>query len=271
MRINNFLMDRRSVRDFKKNRNVNSEILDQIKIILKELEKEYSEGGFEFKLYENGENIYDGLEGLAGYSGVMVESPHYIAVDLKDKDDKTVIFSAYYMEKLVTKLIELELDTCWVSVYDVDKSKRKELFGDSTNEINFILAFGYPKRGNPLIKKPFSERMGVEELVYDKVLEKRITLEYLEQRGLADTFYYLRFAPSIKNRQPWRFIVTEDKVHLLVKYEEGKNPPLIDAGIAMYYFEALQELQGTRHKWSLLDGFIHEGNTNYKYIAEYQL
>lgn len=263
-------MDRRSTRDFK-NRKVNPEVLDQISIILKELENEPLADGFEFRLYENGDNIYKELKGIAGYSGVMVESPHYIAVDLKNKEDKTIIYSAYYMEKLVTKLIKLDLDTCWVSVYNVDKNKRKEIFGESTNEINFILAFGYPKRNNPLAKKPFSERIGVEEMVYDKVIDRPISMEYLEQRGLADTFFYLRFAPSIKNGQPWRFIVTEDKVHLLVKYDDDKNPPLVDAGIAMYYFEALQELQGTKHKWSLLDGFIHEGNTKYKYIAVFQL
>ncbi len=108
-------------------------------------------------------------------------------------------------------------------------------------------------------------------MVFFRDLGKSIDMEYLEERGLGDVFFYLRFAPSIKNLQPWRFIVTEDKVHLLVKYEDGQNPPLVDAGIAMYYFEALSYLQGTKNKWSLLDGFVHEGHTNYKYIAEYQL
>jgi nitroreductase len=263
-------MDRRSIRDYK-NKKVNPDVLDKIRQILREIESQYAEGGFEFKLYENGDNIYNGLKGLAGYSGIMVKSPHYIAVDIKKKEDKTIIYSAYYMEELVTKLNELDLDTCWISVYDVDMKKRKEVFGESSNEINFILAFGYPKRNNPLLKKPYSARIGVEEMVFHKDIDNPASIEYLEQRGLADTFFYLRYAPSIKNRQPWRFIVTDDKVHLLVKYDDEQNPPLVDAGVAMYYFEALQELQGVKHKWSLLDGFLHEGNANYRYIAEFQL
>src|SRR5690606_34649483 len=94
--------------------------------------------------------------------------------------------------------------------------------------------------------------------------------ELLETRGIGDIFFYLRFAPSIRNKQPWRFIVTDDKVHLLVEYED--NQPLVHAGIAMYYCEALAYLQGTKNKWALLDGFVHEGKVSkYKYIAEYQL
>ncbi|TJX14309.1 nitroreductase [Tissierella creatinini] len=270
MILNNFLQSRKSTRQFK-NKKVSPEVLDKIIGILKDLELENPSGKISFKLYEYGENIYNGLKGLAGYSGVMIESPHYITVDIKNKSDKDMIYSAYYMEKLVTALNNMNIASCWVSVYNVDMDRRKAIFGESTTEVNFVLAIGYPKRRNPFIQEPFSERIGVEEIVYSEELGGRIDMEYLEERGLADVFYYLRFAPSIKNAQPWRFIIKDDKVHLLVKFEEGENPPLIDAGIAMYYFEKLMELEGTKNSWKLLDGFLHEGNTNYKYIAEYQL
>lgn len=270
MIMTNFLKTRRSVREFR-NKKINPEMLDTIKENLKNLEQEYGKEDIKFKLYEYGENIYNGLKGLAGYAGVMIDSPHYIALDLKNKEDKTVIFSAYYMEKIVTSLNELGVDTCWVSVFDVDMERRKVIFGESTNNVDFVLAIGYSKRRNPFIQEPFSERISVEEMVYHNEIGKSIDVEYLDERGLGDIFFYLRFAPSIKNRQPWRFIVTDDKVHLLVKYDDKQNPPLIDAGIAMYYFEVLAYLQGTKQRWTLLDGFVHEGNTNYKYIAEYQL
>jgi len=270
MIMTNFLKSRRSVRDFR-NKAVSLEVLDNVKGTLKTLEAEYGNNSIYFKLYENGENIYNGLKGYAGYAGVMIESPHYITLNLKNHDDKTVIYSAYYMEKLVSKLNELGLDTCWVSVYDVDNERKKSIFGESIDEINFVLAFGYSKRRNPFIQESFSERLSVEEIVYNKELGNKASMEYLEELGLGDIFFYLRFAPSIKNRQPWRFILDNDKIHLLVKYEDGQNPPLVDAGIAMYYFEALAYLQGTKNKWTLVDGLIHEGNTNYKYIAEYQL
>ncbi len=270
MNLNNFLQSRKSTREFK-NKKVNPEALDEIIKLLKDLEDEFPSKEINFKLYEYGENIYNSLKGLAGYSGVMIESPHYIAVDIKNKSDKNTIYSAYYMEKLVTRLNDMNLASCWVSVYNVDMEIRKAVFGESITEVNFILAFGYQKRKNPFIQEPFSERLGVEDIVYLDQLGNKIDIDYLEDRGLADVFFYLRFAPSIKNLQPWRFILTGDKVHLLVKFQEGDTPPLIDAGIAMYYFEKLMELQGTKNKWRLLDGFLHEGDASYKYIAEYQL
>ncbi len=150
MIMTNFLKSRKSVRDFR-SKKVSPEVLDNIKVILKDLEKEYTSGDINFKLYEYGENIYKGLKGLAGYAGIMIESPHYIALDLKNKDDKTVIYSAYFMEKLVTSLNKLGIDTCWVSVFDVEEERRKAIFGESTGEINFVLAFGYSKRRNPFI------------------------------------------------------------------------------------------------------------------------
>lgn len=270
MIMTNFLKSRKSVREFR-NKKVNQDLLDKINQNLSELEEEYKAGGIKFKLYEYGENISGGLKGRAGYAGVMIDSPHYIAVDLKNEDESTVIYSAYLMEKLVTKLVELGLDSCWVSVYNVDPEIRKNVFGESTNCVNFVLAFGYSKRRNPFVQETFSERLAVEDIVFEKELGKGTDIEFLENRGLADIFFYVRFAPSIKNRQPWRFIVTDDKVHLLVKCEDKDNPPLIDAGIIMYYLEKLFELQGTKNAFKLLDGFVHEGDADYKYIAEYQL
>lgn len=270
MIMKNFLKGRKSVRDFR-NKKVSLDILDNIKLVFKDLESEYGSDDIQFRLYEYGENIYNELKGIAGYEGVMIESPHYIALDIKNREDKTVLYSGYYMEKLVTKLNELGLDTCWVSVYNVEDKIRKAIFGESTGNIDFILAFGYSKRKNPFIQESFSERLSLEEIIYDKEIGKSIDIDYLEEIGLGDIFFYLRFAPSIKNKQPCRFIVTDDKIDLLIRYEDGQNPPLIDAGIAMYYFETLAFLQGIKNRWTLLDGFIHEGNINYKYIAEYTL
>lgn len=270
MRIDNFLTNRRSMRDFKL-KNLNPGVLDEIREVTKELEAEMGDGSFELRLYENGEHIYNSLDGFAGYSGVMIKSPHYIAIDMKKNNDKSTIYSAYYMEKLTTKLINLGLDTCWITVRNVDSNKLKETLGESISEVNYVLAFGYPKRGYPLVKYPFSERIGVEEMVFHKSLGKKTTMDYLDQRGLGDTFYYVRFAPSTKNLQPWRYVLTEDKVQLLIKYDKDEKPCLTDGGIAMYYFEELEAHQGREGQWKLIDGYTEIEDTNYKYIAEYQL
>lgn len=268
MLMTNFLSSRKSIREYKK-KSVNLELLEDIQKYLNLLEKEA--GNIEFRLYENGSRIYNGLKGIGGYSGVMIESPHYIGLNLKNKEDSTLIFGAYYMEKLITKLHSMGLGTCWISIENVDRKLKEELFGDISGEINYLLAFGYPKPRNPFINEPFSHRIGVDELVFNNKIGEPISDKELENRGLDDLFYYVRFAPSMLNKQPWRFILKEDKVILLIKYKDGEVPNLIDAGIIMYYFEELSKTIGLSNKWTLIEGEEKVGDENYKYIGEFKL
>ena len=270
MNMNNFLKSRRSVRDFK-NKKVDLQVLESIGPILEELEKEEASKSLNFKLYEYGEHIFESLKGKAGYSGVMIESPHYIALELKNTDDHTIIYGAYFMEKLISKLNEKGLDTCWISLTDVDSKTKNEIFGESKGQVTNLLAFGYPKRRNPFTPEPFSERIGVEELVFDGKIPVLGDIDDLEAKGLMDLFFYVRFAPSTKNRQPWRFLLENHTVKLLLQYEEGEEPLLTDAGIIMYYFEALANMQGIKSKWNFIDGVHKEDKFNYKFIAEFNL
>src|SRR5699024_6550533 len=131
-------------------------------------------------LYENGEHIYENLKGIGGYSGVMIESPHYISMDLKNDKDKTLIYVGYYAEKLITELNEMGIETCWISVNDMDDDIKKRVFGDFITNVPYILAIGYSKARNPFLQEPFSERLGVEDLVYDRVLDKHLDIDDLE-------------------------------------------------------------------------------------------
>lgn len=266
----NFLKSRKSVREFKRNK-IDSDILEELNLNLKEFENEDGTGNIKFRLYENGKLLFDGFKGIGGYSGVMIESPHYIVLELKNDNEKTIIDGAYYTEKLITKLNEMGISTCWVSILGVDENIKKDILGDDIKSVNHLLAIGYEKPKNPFVPDPFSERIGVEDLVFDKGLNRSVNMEDLETRGLGDLFFYVRFAPSTKNMQPWRFILDGPIVKLLLAYKDGEKPLLEDAGIMMYYFEALANTQGIKNKWKLIDGSVKKDELNYKYIGEYHL
>lgn len=268
MIMTNFLKNRKSVREFK-NKKVDSKVLDEVKFYLNALEKEESNGNIKFNMYEYGEKLYNDLKGIGGYSGVMIESPHYIELELLNNQENSIIYGGYYMEKLISKLNNLGLDTCWVSIDGVDKETKKAILGESIGEVNYLLAIGYSKPRNPFIAETFSERIGVEDLVFDGQVGKPMTMDDLENRGLSDLFYYVRFAPSAKNKQPWRFILDDNKVTLLLENKLGEDLNLMDAGIIMYYFEALAETIGIKSKWDLLKETPN--NEDYKYIAELKL
>lgn len=271
MNINNFLNNRRSVREFR-DRPLNPDKIKEIKRVLKELLSEEEKKHINFHIYENGKIISKALEGKAGYAGVMIESPHYIAIDFKDLEDKTIIEAGYSMQSLLTEIINLDLDTCWITVNNVSKELRKSIFGTETTNVEYLLAIGKERRKNPFEKRPTSTKISVEEIVYNESIGNTFSVEELEDKGLMDIFFYVRFAPSTKNLQPWRFLVKNDEIELLLMYDQWYQSILIDAGIVMYYFEKLANYQGINNKWELINSQeIVEENYKYKRIAKIKL
>lgn len=270
MLMTNFLKNRRSNREFRQ-KDIDVDLLERIQGVLKDLDQE-GMNSINLHLYENGDILFNKLKGIGGYAGVMIESPHYIGLEVLKDEESSIIYGAYFMEKLITKLNNFGIDTCWVSLGAVNEDIKKEVFGDIKGNINYLLALGYGKRKNPFVNEPFSERMGVEELVYDGQIGNKIDIKDLENRGLDDLFYYVRFAPSAFNKQPWRFILDNDRVRLLLKYKDDKDLNLMDAGVIMYYFEELAQVAGINSKWNLLDLPDYDyGENKYKYIGELQL
>lgn len=264
MSMTSFLLNRESTREFK-NKELKEGIIDGIENIISEIKSEIDgKYNIDFKLIQNGKSVYKELENLGGYAGVMIESPSYICLAAKE-DVKDQLYGAYYMEELISKLNELNLGTCWISLAEVPEDVRNKVLGE---DIQFLLAVGEKKLKNPFLKEVFSERKEIKEIVYAGEMGKNIDLDELENKGLLDLFYYIRFAPSTKNLQPWRFVVEDKKTILYLDKEVVENYGIMDAGIVMYYFEELAKMINLNTKWNLLSFQEKDGYTE---IAEIQL
>lgn len=271
MLMSNFLKGRKSTREYK-NKKISRETKNTILGIFKELEEEAGDKYFNFILFEDGDRVYNLLKGLAGYSGVMIESPHYVGIRLKEVNAESIIKASYYAEKLMTKLSQLNLGSCWINVKYVDRGVKSEAFGDENKNIGYIVAIGYPKATNPFVEEPFSSRLNIQDIVFDEEIGNPIDMEELERRGLDDLFYYVRFAPSNYNKQPWRFILKNDRVILLLETSEEGKTDLMDAGIIMYYFSELAKTIGISTQWKALEeSYVSYNGNNYRYIGELQL
>ncbi len=269
MNMINFLKTRRSTREFKK-KGLSDTDLTRVEELVRSINEELAEVNMTVRLYEYGQNIYDSLKGIGGYAGIMIESPHYLAFDYKAKDEKTMLYSGYYIEKLVTGLYDLGLGTCWVSLNAVDLERKKAVFGESSSDYDSILAFGYPRPKNLFLNQPFSERLGVEEIVFKERMGNPISIDELEARGLGDLLFYIRFAPSRLNKQPWRYVVHDTSIDLYVLEKGGINN-LIDAGIVMYYCEALANIQGIKSKWEIVMEDVEIDGEAFRYIGKFHL
>lgn len=249
MVMTNFLQKRKSVRDFKK-KAVSESSIASIKMFIEEVEKETS--SVSFKLFENGNIIYDGLKGKAGYSGVMIESPSYVAVIEKSEGIRSKIYEGYYLEKLNTKIVNLDLDSCWITLDNVDDDTKKKLFGTDGAKINYLVAFGYGVGKKLFTPEVISDRLATEEIVFKDIIGNKIEDEEIVNLGLEDIFSSVRYAPSHKNLQPWRFVVKSPEIILYMKKTDEDSRSLVDIGVVMFYFEEMAKTVGRYGKWTLI-------------------
>ena len=247
--------------------------MKKVRDAIEELEKEETRILFDLVLFQDGKKIAKGFEGEGGYHGKMIESPHYIGIRLREATAEAIVVASYYTERLITVLTSLNLGTCWVTIKDVDRGLRSAYLGEDNKNIAYLLAFGHSKASNPFdtVKDEKSQRIGIEDMVFDQNLDKPVDMAYLEERGLDDLFYYLRFAPSTKNSQPWRFVLSGHRLVLYME-EQDQKVNLMDAGIIMYYFKQLASYIGISEDWKL-DKNLNDDKMlgKYKRIGEINL
>lgn len=249
MVMTNFLQKRKSVRNFKEEK-VNPGLLDSIRSFMQEITVE--DPTTDFVLYENGSIIANGLEGKAGYSGVMIHAPHYIALTMKNKTDSlNILNGGYYLEKLNTKIVDLDLDTCWITVDKVDDDTMRGIFGEAGIAIDYLIAFGYGQKKKLFDPEESSSRLPLGEIAFRNELGQPVDMEDLENFGLVEVFSSIRFAPSHKNMQPWRFVLKDSCVDAYMTKSEEDSRSLVDMGVALFYFEEMFKTVGHYGKWDI--------------------
>ncbi|MDO5755882.1 MAG: nitroreductase family protein [Tissierellia bacterium] len=257
---------RKSTRDFKRKK-ISKKDFAKLKGEVNDINGLAEPHGAHFTLYGDGKDIAEALDGHAGYGGVMIYAPAYITMELKEASNEAHIYGAYYLEDLVTKADAIGLGSCWITVKDVTNGLRQAVFEESEYPVEFILAVGYPQPQFNIGEQKYSSRLGLDDIVFDGSLGNPASMSMLENYGLRDLFHYLRYAPSTKNTQPWRFLITKDGIELYMKDYEGDNN-YVDIGIVMYYYVMLADAAGISAQWELGDfheekGLIYIGSTNY--------
>lgn len=252
MLISNFLTSRKSDRHFK-NKKINKDSLSRLEQVFNLMDNE----SVSFKLYENGKDVFEALDGHAGYNGVMIEAPAYITVTFKGDSNKDKVVGMYKAEDVISLLEKEGLGSCWIGLFNTSESVKEKAF--QNKHANLILAVGYPKPKNPFVQEEKSERLPVEDIVFNEEIGNPISIDELEQLGLDDVFYYARFAPSTLNSQSWRFVIRQNQVVLYLKEVNGKLY-YEDMGIIMYYFEQMYNMTFHKGEWKLEDNFVmHDG------------
>lgn len=254
MDYKNLIHKIKSVRDYKETK-VSEDILYEIKHSYEKGKKLVHDIEIEVFI-KNKEEIYEQLEGIAGYKENMIEAPHYIVILSEEKKDY-IENTGYIGQGLMLKALELGVNTCWITFNDGNEIMEK-LVMDSEKKLTALIALGYddnktkavnetnldynPSKANVVIAEDnVSTRIDVSQLVFIKEWGKCADTDDLSSRGLLDAFNYARLAPSTLNRQPWRFILDDGVVVLAIRKDDNVNKyeNKIDTGIVMLYFESI--------------------------------
>lgn len=287
---------RHSTREFKQ-KTLSEKDLEYVIDQLESLPMVGDKASIESRFILDGAAVAHHLEGLAGYFGMMIYAPHYVALLCND-DVVCHKVTGYLGEWFVLNALKQGIGTCWIEVKDSDAVK-SILRIESPKNVAALIAIGYSKKelqqsrqfnitkggslspltdlGYPNInaydtKPPVSMRKSITEFVYIDSWDKLATIEELETLGIHEALFYMRLAPSFENRQPWYFVLKKDEIDLVVEKSDhiSKTIQGIDAGIAMLYFEVGLHDSGIKGRWDFSD-FQTEYSIpeNYKAVGRY--
>jgi len=277
MSFREFVTNILSTRDYKE-KILEGKVIADINAYLETLNDDIGkEKGFSFILLEEGGEVFKELEGVGGYNGVMIRSPHYIGLVVEDEAPEKEFYGAYHMQSVVKKLYDLRLGSCWINIRDIARDKKAKLLGNNAGTINYLLAFGTadekairqktPQRSvtgeaSTYKQDPYGlkvnealssdrARNSVGEMVYLHEWERQATYEELENRGVGEIFFYVRNAASYKNLQPCRLILKDGEAELTV-INPRSGGSYVDAGIMMYTLDGLAKDMGIPGKWEFV-------------------
>lgn len=283
-----------STRDYKET-HLEEKVITDIIAYLRKINAEIgSDKGFSFVVLENGDEVFNDLEGVGGYSGVMIKSPHYIALTISKEDPEIEFYGAYYMQSIVKKLYDMNLSSCWINVRSIPHDKKSKLVKYDVVNMNYLLAFGMAdekaiKQKTPHMtvtneassykQDPYGTKVheaapsdkarhSLGEIVYLYEWGRQATYEELESRGMEDIFFYVRNAPSYKNLQPCRLILKDGETELAILHPQDEGS-YTDAGIMMYTLEGLAKDLGIPGKWHFIND--ESKDKEYRIIAKIEL
>ena len=256
---------RQSIREFRK-KELSDKQIAEIKEFYGSFKPLIPEIGTEL-VVSTGEEIGTRLEGSAGYRGHSFNAPAYITI-LSEVKDHYLINAGYLAENILLKLVEMDIDHCWLTTNGSDNVKRALFLGDKDKEAVVVIACGFGKKERSLtrldIQTPsnvkVSKRAGhiapkiaQDEMVYHKAWGRPVDWEAVDPH-LDLAFYAGSLAPSFLNKQPYRYVLAEPYVILYrLKEDQGTTYEdlFLDAGATMANFEAVfEDYSSFDRKWN---------------------
>lgn len=118
-----------------------------------------------------------------------------------------------------------------------------------------------------------NERLDFEKLFFEHSFDTPLTKE--KAGALLTSLEMVRLAPSAVNKQPWRVVLADDKVHFFLKRSKGfgkdgkLDMQMIDMGIALCHFELAAKECNLDIEFVQIEPELLSGDM--EYIASYRI
>lgn len=184
-----------------------------------------------------------------------VKAPYYVALYSEICEDYRKN-AGCLMEQLSLYLHTKGIGSC----YQGGASLRSDVEG---MELVMIMAFGRPAEPLERDREDF-RRIELKKLVKVHGAFGKVQRKLLEPA---------RLAPSAMNLQPWRFVVTDNRIHLFVKkpgkirYQRQLDMNLFDAGIVFSHMMVTAEELWFDVEYQKLDSILEKDFQNYLYVG----
>ena len=213
---------------------------------------------------------------------VVVGTDLYLGVKMKRVPEFEEAYG-YSFEKMVLYLESIGVGTVWVGGTMNREAFEKAIELADDEVMPCMTPLGYTAKQMSMREKMMrkgvkaDKRKDVDELFFCKDFSEPLTPEKATTLGweLGDSLEMIQWAPSAVNKQPWRLVFEEGKVHFFEKQDKGYvsratgDLQRIDVGIAMYHFELAMEETGTKISWKKEDpGIVLPEKTFYVATVE---
>ena len=186
------IFSRRSVRKYTKDR-ISEDTLSEISHYFNEIPDVFGE-------INTAMTVYDGTQKKIHF--VMPgepEGPYYL-IFYSESCVNDLMNIGYRMEKMALYLVTLGLGSCILS----NTAVRKNYVRKGELQVMGLMTFGRP-RGSLTRQESEYRRYPLEKICYMKEQPEGWTQMILRAA---------RLAPSVNNSQPWRFVVTGNRIHV---------------------------------------------------------
>ena len=239
---------RKSVRKYRDDA-VEEHILEKIRGFGKEALGMRPEIRMKWEIYQASDHKVKGM--------FQVKAPYYAALYAEDCED-CQIQAGCLMEQVVLYLHTQGIGSCYQG-----GARLKEEGEAEGMKLMMILAFGCPAEPLERTRTEF-KRAEFRKLVKANVPPGKAQKKLLESA---------RLAPSSLNQQPWRFVVTENRIHLFTRrpgkmgYQRQYGKNMFHIGIVLSHMLLAAEEYWFDLEYRKLDSIMEKAIQNYLYAG----